>query len=65
MDVKLEKPYSHGSFGAKGVGELLMDLPGPAFAAAVSHATGLWLAELPILPEKIAKAFHDQAHGQR
>ncbi|MBI3547823.1 MAG: xanthine dehydrogenase family protein [Elusimicrobia bacterium] len=65
MDIEiLEKPYSHGPFGAKGLGELPMDVPGPAVAAAVFHATGRWIPELPILPEKILKAFsHDQAKG--
>ncbi|MBI4057491.1 MAG: xanthine dehydrogenase family protein [Elusimicrobia bacterium] len=58
MDIEIvEKPYSHGPFGAKGVGELPMDVPAPAIAAAIHHATGLWIPELPILPEKIFKVF--------
>jgi CO/xanthine dehydrogenase Mo-binding subunit len=62
MDVDIiEKPYSRGPFGAKGVGELPMDVPGPAIAAAVFNATGLWIPELPILPEKLCRAYHDQA----
>jgi CO/xanthine dehydrogenase Mo-binding subunit len=57
MDVTIiEKPYSRGPFGAKGVGELPMDVPGPAVAAAVHHATGAWIAELPILPERLQEA---------
>lgn len=52
----VEKPYSRGPFGAKGVGELPMDVPGPAVAAAVLHATGKLIAELPITPERIAQA---------
>jgi CO/xanthine dehydrogenase Mo-binding subunit len=57
MDVLIvEKPYSRGPHGAKGVGELPMDIPAPAVAAAVHHATGLWLTELPILPERILAA---------
>lgn len=64
MEVDIvEKPYSRGPFGAKGVGELPLDVPGPAVAAAVRHATGLLIGELPILPEKILRAHHDQAHG--
>ena len=40
MDVSIiERPYSQGPFGAKGVGELPMDVPGSAIAAAVYHAT--------------------------
>jgi CO/xanthine dehydrogenase Mo-binding subunit len=60
----VEKPYSLGPFGAKGVGELPMDVPAPAVAAAIHQATGLFLTELPILPERISKAMHDRAHRQ-
>jgi CO/xanthine dehydrogenase Mo-binding subunit len=57
MDVIIvEKPYSRGPHGAKGVGELPMDVPAPALAAAVHQATGLWMTELPILPERILAA---------
>ena len=57
FDVTLvEKPYSRGPFGAKGVGELPMDVPGPAVAAAVKHATGRLIARLPVTPERIAEA---------
>ena len=40
----------------KGVGELPMDIPGPAVAAAVKHATGRLIPTLPHTPERIAKA---------
>ena len=57
IDVKiLEHPYSHGPFGAKGFGELPTDVPAPAVAAALLHATGRSFCELPILPERIAKS---------
>jgi CO/xanthine dehydrogenase Mo-binding subunit len=55
----LEKPYAHGAFGAKGLGELPLDVPAPAAAAAVRQATGKWFFDLPILPEKICKALHE------
>jgi CO/xanthine dehydrogenase Mo-binding subunit len=60
----VEKPYSLGPFGAKGVGELPMDVPAPAVAAAIHQATGLFLTELPLLPERISKAINDRAHRQ-
>ena len=61
MNVELvEEPYSRGPFGAKGVGELPFDVPAPAVAAAVFHATGLFIPELPLLPERIARAKRDQ-----
>ena len=60
MDVTIvEAPYSKGPFGAKGVGELPMDVPAPAVAAAIHDATGLFMTELPILPERLCKAFLD------
>ncbi|HEY7698044.1 MAG TPA: xanthine dehydrogenase family protein molybdopterin-binding subunit, partial [Vicinamibacteria bacterium] len=44
----VEVPYSLGPFGAKGVGELPMDLPAPAIAAAIHHATGIFPTEIPL-----------------
>jgi len=52
----VEVPYSKGPFGAKGVGELPMDVPAPAVAAAVLDATGSLMTELPILPERLYEA---------
>lgn len=57
-------PYSLGPFGAKGVGELPMDIPGPAVADAVHEATGLWITSLPVLPEKIAAAHRARRRGE-
>lgn len=54
--ILVEKPYSRGPFGAKGVGELPMDIPGPAVAAAVKHATGRLIPTLPHTPERINRA---------
>ncbi len=54
MDVVIiEKPFEGGPGGAKGVGEMPMDVPGPAIAAAVKQALGALIPELPILPERI------------
>lgn len=62
VDVTLvEERYSKGPFGAKGVGELPMDVPAPAIAAAIYDATGLFMTELPILPERLCQAIHDSA----
>jgi CO/xanthine dehydrogenase Mo-binding subunit len=52
----IEKPYARGPFGAKGVGEIPMDVPAPAVAAAVHQAIGRLIDQLPILPESIACA---------
>jgi CO/xanthine dehydrogenase Mo-binding subunit len=60
----VEKPFSGGPFGAKGLGELPIDVPGPAVAAAIHHATGLLIPRLPILPETIERGLRDRADGQ-
>ena len=41
-------------FGAKSIGELVIDTPCPALAEAIYNATGVRLTELPMTPEKIA-----------
>jgi CO/xanthine dehydrogenase Mo-binding subunit len=59
----VEKPYPRGPFGAKGVGELPMDVPGPAVAAAIHQATGKLIRHLPILPETLLHAFGAEPSG--
>jgi CO/xanthine dehydrogenase Mo-binding subunit len=51
----LENPYTHGPFGAKGVGEMPIDGPAPAVINALRHA-GVVVSEIPATPEKIMKA---------
>lgn len=53
--VDFESSYEEsGPFGAKSIGELVIDTPCPALAEAIYNATGVRLRELPITPEKIA-----------
>ncbi|MBL8111670.1 MAG: xanthine dehydrogenase family protein [Acidobacteria bacterium] len=50
----VEAPYSRGpGGGAKGIGELPMDGGAPAIAAAIEHATGISMDNLPCLPEDL------------
>ena len=42
-----------GPFGAKSIGESVINTPSPAIAQAVFRATGVWHRELPITPEKV------------
>jgi CO/xanthine dehydrogenase Mo-binding subunit len=51
--IIIENAYPHGPFGAKGVGELPIDGPAPAIAAAVFNATGAFVHEIPITPERL------------
>lgn len=41
-----------GPFGAKSIGEVVINTPSPAIASAVAHATGHYVRTLPITPEK-------------
>ena len=50
--VLLERPYTHGPFGAKGVGEMPIDGPAPAVINALRHA-GYDLQDIPATPEKL------------
>jgi CO/xanthine dehydrogenase Mo-binding subunit len=50
--VLLERPYKHGPFGAKGVGEMPIDGPAPAVVNALRHA-GYDVREIPATPEKL------------
>jgi CO/xanthine dehydrogenase Mo-binding subunit len=54
--IIVEKAYPHGPFGAKGVGELPMDGGAPAIAAAVFDATGAFVSEIPVTPERLQAA---------
>jgi len=53
--IIVENEYPHGPFGAKGVGELPMDGAAPAIAAAVFNATGAFISEIPITPERLQR----------
>ncbi len=56
IDVVIqERPYRHGPFGAKGLGELPFDGVAPAIANAVRHL-GFDVRALPLTPERIMNA---------
>lgn len=42
-----------GPFGAKSIGEIVINTPSPAIAHAIYRATGVWHRTLPITPEKV------------
>lgn len=54
LRVEFENSYEPtGPFGAKSIGEIVINTPEPAIAHAIYRATGVWHRELPITPEKI------------
>jgi CO/xanthine dehydrogenase Mo-binding subunit len=55
LRVEFEHSYEPtGPFGAKSIGEIVINTPSPAIAHAIYRATGVWHRELPITPEQIA-----------
>ena len=60
LHVEFEHSYEPtGPFGAKSIGEIVINTPAPAIAHAIMRATGVWHRELPITPEKIAMSRPD------
>lgn len=54
LRVEFENSYEEsGPFGAKSIGEIVINTPSPAIAHAIYNATGVWHRELPITPEKV------------
>lgn len=61
INVDFEVSYEPSqAFGAKSIGEVVINTPAPAIAHAVYNATGTWFRELPITPEKILKALNEK-----
>lgn len=54
VQVEIENSYEPtGPFGAKSIGEVVINTPSPAIANAVYHAVGVRVRELPITAEKV------------
>ena len=61
LKVEFENSYEPtGPFGAKSIGEIVINTPAPAIAHAIYRATGVWHSELPITPEDIAMSQRDK-----
>lgn len=57
--VEFEESFEPtGPFGAKSIGEVVINTPAPAIADAVYNATGVRIRELPITAEKIFRGMH-------
>lgn len=61
LRVEFDSSYEPtGPFGAKSIGEIVINTPAPAIAQAIYNATGLRFTELPITPERIAMGMIDK-----
>ncbi|MBE2182810.1 MAG: xanthine dehydrogenase family protein [Anaerolineae bacterium] len=59
--VILEYADPIGPWGARGMAEMPFIPLGPAIAAAVKDATGVWIDALPLVPDRVVAAL--RAHG--
>ena len=54
--VAFESSYEPtGPFGAKSIGEVVINTPCPAIQDSIYNAVGSWLDDLPMTPEKVKK----------
>jgi len=59
----VEVPSENGPFGVKGIGEPVIVPTPAALQAAVHQATGAWIGDLPLTPERIYFALHPRKEG--
>jgi CO/xanthine dehydrogenase Mo-binding subunit len=60
IPVIMELADPIGPYGARGVAEMPLVPFAPAVAAAIHDATGVWLNDLPMTPERVLKALKDR-----
>lgn len=54
LKVEFESSYEPtGPYGAKSIGEIVINTPAPAIVHAIYRATGKWHYEVPVTPEQI------------
>jgi len=58
--VILELADPHGPFGARGMAEMPLSCFAPAVASAIHDATGVWLSQQPMIPERVLAALMEQ-----
>lgn len=64
IQVEFESSYEdRGPFGAKSIGEIVINTPSPALNNAIANVTGCYFHELPITPEKILMAIRERENS--
>jgi len=61
VPVIMELADPNGPFGARGVAEMPLVPFAPAVAAAIHDATGVWLSQQPMTPERVLAALRSAA----
>ena len=60
INVEFEETHEPtGPFGAKSIGEVVINTPAPAIAHAIRRAAGVWIQTPPFTPEKVLMAMRD------
>jgi xanthine dehydrogenase molybdenum-binding subunit len=59
--ILVEHAFAWGPYGAKGLGETPLIAVAPAVTAAIHHAAGIRLFEIPATPERVFGALRQAA----
>ena len=54
-----------GPFGAKSIGEVVVNTASPAIAHAIYNACGVWVRDLPMTPEKVLMAIREKNRNEQ
>jgi CO/xanthine dehydrogenase Mo-binding subunit len=60
----VEDPWNEGPYGAKGIGELPLVGVAPALTNAIFNAVGVRINEIPVTPERLWKAIHEDVREE-
>jgi CO/xanthine dehydrogenase Mo-binding subunit len=64
QSILVEKPFEWGPYGAKGLGETPIIAVAPAVSAAIHHAVGVRMREIPATPERVWAALREREPGE-
>jgi CO/xanthine dehydrogenase Mo-binding subunit len=60
QSIIIEHPDPTGTLGIRGMAELPLMIVAPAIVAAIHNATGVWVNELPVTPDRLRQALKKQ-----
>jgi CO/xanthine dehydrogenase Mo-binding subunit len=63
IPVILELADPNGPYGARGVAEMPLVPLAPAIAAAIHDATGAWVTQQPMTPERVLAALQEASQA--
>ena len=65
VPIVLELADPNGPYGARGMAEMALVPFAPAIASAIHDATGVWLSQQPMTPERVLAALQAPAADRR